>query len=587
MAREMDEFVAKVKDSTDILKVISTYVPLKKSGSNYFGCCPFHREKTPSFSVAADKGFFYCFGCHAGGDVFKFLSLIEGISYFEAIKKEAERLHIDMPEREKSPFQIERERKIAQMLKANELASKFFHSALVNTSLGIAAKEYLLSRGIGEEVIEEFKFGFSPNSWDRLTNALKERNVTEETLLCAGLISRARESAKVFDRFRGRVMIPIADLKGKIVAFGGRAMGDEQPKYLNTAETPVFKKGEMLFNLDKAHLSIRKEEFAIIVEGYMDAISLYAAGITNVVASLGTAFTAGQAKLLMRYAKRFYFCYDSDEAGQNATVRALQIAANLGAEIFVINIPDGKDPDEFVRKHSKEAFLNLIQTAYPLLDFRLQYVLKHTNYNSLEGKIKALHEMLPILGAVKNEAVKLEYQKKLARVLMLDEGVIVSELKNMKLTPALSSGAVFTRKATVKSESMLERAGRIIIKEAIEDEGTIDYIREVLPVELVENEGQREIFNMLFKYGGDYNIESLSEEATEELSRAIVETFDGEISDVYIDALNAFEKQDLINKMQTKSKEIEEAMANGVECEDKLAEIMEINKKLNILKKGG
>ena len=587
MAREMDEFVAKVKDSTDILRVISTYVPLKKSGNNYFGCCPFHREKTPSFSVAADKGFFYCFGCHAGGDVFKFLSLMEGISYFEAIKKEAERLHIEMPERQKTPFQIEREKKIAQMLKANELARSFFHSALVNTSLGEVAKDYLLSRGIGEEIIEEFKFGFSPNTWDRLVTAFKERNIDEGTLVAAGLASRAKESGRVFDRFRGRVMIPIADLKGKIVAFGGRALGDEQPKYLNTAETLVFKKGEMLFNLDKAHLEIRNAEFAIIVEGYMDAISLYAAGITNVVASLGTAFTAGQAKLLMRYAKRFYFCYDSDEAGQNATVRALQIAANLGAEIFVISIPDGKDPDEFVRKHSKEAFLNLIQTAYPLLDFRLQYVLKHTNFNSFDGKVKALHEMLPILGAVKDEAVKLEYQKKLARVLMLDEGVIISELKNVKITPALSGGAAFTRKATVKSESMLERAGRIIIKEAVEDEGTIDYIKEVLPLELVENEGQREIFKMLFEYGGDYNIESLSEEATEELSRAMVENFDGEKSDVYIDALKAFEKQDLINKMQNKSKEIEEAMSNGVECEDKLAELMEINKKLNTLKKGG
>lgn len=587
MAREMDEFVARVKDSADILKVISAYVPLKKSGNNYFGCCPFHREKTPSFSVAADKGFFYCFGCHAGGDVFKFLSLIEGISYFEAIKKEAERLGIEMPKRDKTPFEIERDRKIVAMLEANELAEKFFHSALVNTSYGKAGKEYLLSRGITEEVIENFKFGFAPNAWDRLITALKERGVDEEILLAAGLASRGKETGKVFDRFRGRVMIPISDIKGKVVAFGGRALGDEMPKYLNTSDTLVFKKGELLFNLDKAYLNIRKEEFAIIVEGYMDAISLYAAGITNVVASLGTSFTSSQAKLLMRYAKRFYFCYDSDEAGQNATVRALQIAADLGAEIFVISIPDGKDPDEFVRKHSKEDFLNLIQTARPLLDFRLQYVLKHTRYNTLDGKINALREMFPVLVTVKNEAVKLEYQKKLARVLMLDEGVIINEFKNARLTPALNNTQAMVRKAQIKSESLLDRAGRIIIKEAVEDENTIDYIKEVLPIELVENEGQREIFKMLFENQGDYNIESLSEEATEELSRAIVEEFDGEITDVYIDALQTFEKQDLKIKMQNKSKEIETAMSNDEEYANLLNELKDIKIKLDILQKGG
>lgn len=587
MAREMDEFVNRVKDSTDILKVISSYVPLTKRGNNYFGCCPFHKEKTPSFSVAPDKGFFYCFGCHAGGDVFKFLSLIEGISYFEAIKKEAERLHIELPKRERTPFEIERDKKISEFYSVNELARKFFHSALINTAYGKAGKEYLLSRGITGEVIENFKFGFAPAAWDKLVTSFIARDIKKETLLLAGLASKAKDGERIFDRFRGRVMIPITDIKGKVVAFGGRALGDEQPKYLNTSDTLVFKKGEMLFNMDKAHQEIRKEEYAIIVEGYMDAISLYASGILNVVASLGTAFTANQAKLLMRYAKRFYFCYDSDEAGQTATVRALSIAANLGAEIFVINIPDGKDPDEFVRKHGKDEFLKLIQNANSLIDFRLQYVLKHTNYNTLDGKVKALHEMLPVLYGVKSEAVKLEFQKKLAKTLMLDEGIIVSELQNMKFSPVISNTSAVVRKVSAKSESALDKAGRIIIKEAVEDENTIDYIKEVLPLELVENEGQKEIFKMLFENGGDYNIESLSEEAAAELSRSVVESYEGEITDVYIDALKTFEKQDLKIKLEKKSKELEDAISTNADYTQLLAELKEIKNSLDILKKGG
>lgn len=582
----MDEFVGRVKESTDILKVISSYVPLKKRGNNYFGCCPFHKEKTPSFSVAPDKGFFYCFGCHAGGDVFKFLSLIENISYFDAIKKEAERLRIEMPKREKTPAEIERDRKKSELYDVNELARKFFYSALLNTAGGKKAKEYLVSRGIEEDIIKEFRFGFAPNSWDKLTAAFVARNIKEDTLLSAGLASRGKDEKSVYDRFRGRVMIPITDIRGRVVAFGGRIIDGGEPKYLNTADTLIFKKGEMLFNLDRANQTIRNEEYAVIVEGYMDAISLYASGFKNVVASLGTAFTANQAKLLMRYAKKFYFCYDSDEAGQNATIRALIVAANLGAEIFVITVPDGKDPDEFIRKHGETAFRDLIPKALSLMEFRLQYVLKHTNYNTFDGKLEALREMLPVLAGVKNEAVKVEYRKKLSKELMIDEGVIINELKGTR-TVSFSENANYTRKAEVRRENALDKAGRIIIKEAVEDEGTIDYIKEVLPLELVENESQREIFKMLFENGGDYNIEGLSEEAAAELSRAIVENYEGEKTDVYIDAIKTFEKQDLKIKLEKKGKEIETVMANGEEFLSLLAELKDIKEKLNILQKGG
>ena len=577
MSREMDEFVDKVRSSADILTVVSSYVSVKKQGRSYFGCCPFHSEKTPSFHVEPEKGLFYCFGCHVGGDVFKFLSLIENITYFEAIKLEAERLNIKLPERKKTAREMEREKVVNELFDANELARKFFHSALVNTSFGKSGMAYLASRGITEKIIESFSLGFAPNAWDKLTTALKKRGVKSEALLKAGLASKSRDGNRIFDRFKNRIMIPIADIRGRTVAFGGRTMGDDNPKYLNTSETPIFKKGEMLFNLDRAHKEIRKLEYSIVVEGYMDAISLVAAGIDNVVASLGTAFTANQAKLLMRYAKKLYFAYDSDEAGQVATVRAMGLAASAGAEVFVIGIPDGKDPDEFVRKHGKDGFLQLIKNAMPLVDFRLQYILKRTNTDTLEGKVRALHDMLPALTGLRDEAKRIYYQKKLASALMLDEGVVRNEMGRMGgFIPVGKSD----RKVVHRRENALERAGRILIKEAVEDEAALTYLREVLPVDVIESESQKEIFAELFRDGADINITKLTDDAAAELSRALMEEYEG---DAYIDALKLFERQDLNIKYQRKSRELEEAIIRGESGERSLEDLRSIKKALDEL----
>ena len=577
MSREMDEFVNEVRSATNILTVVSSYVAMKKQGASYFGCCPFHNEKTPSFHVEPEKGLFYCFGCHVGGDVFKFLSLIENITYFEAIKLEAERLNIKLPERKKTAREIEREKNADELLNANELAKKFFHSALINTGFGKVGMSYLKSRGITNEVVESFSLGFAPDAWDKLTVAFKKRGIKEETLLKAGLATKSRDKSRVFDRFRNRVMIPIADIRGRIVAFGGRAMGSDNPKYLNTSETPVFKKGEMLFNLDRAHKEIRKAGYSIVVEGYMDAISLAAAGVGNVVASLGTAFTANQAKLLMRYAKKLYFAYDSDEAGQTATVRAMGLAENVGAEIFVIEIPDGKDPDEFIRKHGKDEFLELVKNALPLVDFRLQYVLKRTNTDTLDGKVRALHDMLPALAGLRDEAKRIYYQKKLAGALMLDEGVVRNEIGRVgRFVPTVQTA----RKAVRRRENALDRAGRILIKEAVEDEAALSYLKETLPTDIIESESQKEIFARLFEYGADMDITKLSEDAAAELSRALMEEYE---SEAYIDALKLFERQDLNIRYQRKSRELEEAIIRGDDGEEALEALREIKKALSEL----
>ncbi|MBR3623906.1 MAG: toprim domain-containing protein, partial [Selenomonadaceae bacterium] len=313
------------------------------------------------------------------------------------------------------------------------------------------------------------------------------------------------------------------------------------------------------------------------VEGYMDAISLAAAGVGNVVASLGTAFTANQAKLLMRYAKKLYFAYDSDEAGQTATVRAMGLAENVGAEIFVIEIPDGKDPDEFIRKHGKDEFLELVKNALPLVDFRLQYVLKRTNTDTLDGKVRALHDMLPALAGLRDEAKRIYYQKKLAGALMLDEGVVRNEIGRVgRFVPTVQTA----RKAVRRRENALDRAGRILIKEAVEDEAALSYLKETLPTDIIESESQKEIFARLFEYGADIDITKLSEDAAAEISRALVEEYE---SEAYIDALKLFERQDLNIRYQRKSRELEEAIIRGDDGEEALEALREIKKALSEL----
>ena len=291
----MEAFVQQVRAQTDILAVVQGYVPLKRKGNRYWGCCPFHNEKTASFSVVPADGFFYCFGCHAGGDVFKFISLMEHITPFEAIVRQAEQLGIEKPAQKRDPREEARLRELDDLRKVNALARDFFHNCLTMTRYGVAGRDYLAGRGITAEAIERYGIGFAPDAWSKLSDAFQKRGISENLLVTAGLAVKRERGGGVYDRFRNRVIIPIADERGRIVAFGGRALGDVQPKYLNTAETPVFNKRKLLFGLDRAHRAIVSEGAAIVVEGYMDAIASWEAGVSNVVAArraLSFAMTA-------------------------------------------------------------------------------------------------------------------------------------------------------------------------------------------------------------------------------------------------------------------------------------------------------
>lgn len=427
MVRLSNDFLQRLKDSVNINDIIGSYVDLKKKGRYYFASCPFHGpEKTPSFSVSPEKGFYYCFGCHESGDVFHFLQKMEGITFMEAVERVADYAHIDMPTEEISPEERQKAAMMKKMVEVTELAGSYFHNCLTRTQMGQAGMAYFEKRHLSMETIERFKLGFAPADWHRLYHDFTTKKQIDPKILTAcGLCGY--KNGNYFDMFRNRCMFPILDLKGRVVAFGGRVMDDSKPKYLNSPESPIFNKRRLLFAIYQALPEIRKKRQAIMVEGYMDAISLHAHGVTNVVASLGTAFTVEQARLLKKYADEIVFSYDMDAAGQNATRRALEIAGAVGLKLRVALVGEGKDPDEFVNLHGGEAYLEAVAQAQPALDYLFGALQRQYDASTLDGQHHILDEMFAVLLAQQDTFQFNSFIRKMAMALHMDEGMIRSE----------------------------------------------------------------------------------------------------------------------------------------------------------------
>lgn len=500
MDAEFENFKEQVRSAADIVEVISGYVTLKKKGQNFWGCCPFHGEKTPSFAVNPGKNMFYCFGCHEGGDIFKFIMKSENCSFMEALKLLAARYGIPVPERQKTAAEIRQEKESAGIFHANELASRFFQACLLKTDYGKDALAYLSGRGITGEIIERFTIGYALNSYNALLSSLGRRDCGSGLLVRAGLALTG--SRGVYDKFRNRVMIPIKDPRGRIVGFGGRVLDDSTPKYLNTGETAWFNKRYLLFGMDIALKEIRKKRQAIVVEGYMDAISLHAAGIGNAVASMGTAFSAEQAKLLKRAAEEVIFCYDSDEAGRRASVRAVSIAGAAGLKVRIAGVPDGKDPDEFVRHHGREAFLQVISEAQNGIDFQIDETILQNNVTNLAGKVDAVSNILPFLLECKNEIEVAEHIRRMAQKLTIDEGLIIEEYRKAARRSGGRTAAAAAGSAGRKTVTAEQQAEEMLLAVFLENPGLAELYRDEIESAGFTVAAHGQIYNALLQAQG-------------------------------------------------------------------------------------
>lgn len=594
----MDDFIEKLRSEADITSVISEYVPLKKKGRNYWGCCPFHHEKTASFSVTPDKGFFYCFGCQAGGNVFNFLMRVENISFYDAVKLLAGKLHIALPEKEKSEKDRLREKEMAKLYSVNELARDFFHSCLTKTAYGKPALEYLAARGIDLAVIERYKIGFAPQSWDKLSTAFLERGTDADILLKSGLSAARTTGGGLYDRFRNRIMFPICDVRSRVIGFGGRVLDNSEPKYLNSPETPVFNKKHVLYGFDYAYRAIRETGKAVVVEGYLDLITAQTAGHANVVASLGTAFTPEQAKLLLKHANEIMFAYDSDAAGQNATLRALETAKTLGAAVKILSIPDGKDPDEFIRKHGAAAFGQLVTDALGLVDYQIQRLLASIDYSGLEGKLTIIAQAMPVLASSDNDVEINTHITRLSDTLAVDEGSIRSEFrkyarihkkdKNVKIGNNINIAQMTGRPAQAAVS-----AERQIIRMLCYDSSIIPYVRAELSEIDFRDPARQEIINSLFNAYNMKNIVDpavlttvMGEAASAELSHIMLtdNPQGGDITKIVDDCLRTIYLTRLNEQYEQQRIKVEELERVGdSRCLQELAEMQRIKDEINKL----
>jgi len=444
---EAGSFADKVKQQADIVRVVGEYVRLKKSGQNFTGLCPFHGEKTPSFAVHPVKQIFHCFGCGKGGDVFSFVMEMEKCQFPEAVRIVAEKCGIAIPRpKERSPEERKEDQQRAALVEMHREAQSFFVKQLESTAEGKAARAYLEDRGLNAEAIARFGIGYAPSGGDALLRYLKQK-YAEKLLSESGLVSRD-QSGRLFDRFRRRITFAIANESGKVVAFGCRALGDDLPKYLNSPETPIYSKSNVLYYMDRAKDAIRRQDFAVLVEGYMDAIAVARAGINNVVASCGTSLAEPQIKLLGRFTKRVIVNYDPDAAGQAATERSISLLLEQDFEVRVLALPaigDKKaDPDLFIREKGTEAYIKALKESPPYVDYLITRA-RQMDLTTGEGKLRALNFLMPYLQKIPNRLLRSEWATRISQQLRIDEPV---------LRAALSKAAA-ERRSEVKTQPEL------------------------------------------------------------------------------------------------------------------------------------
>lgn len=423
------ELIDEIRTQNDIVSVISEYIALKPKGSSYFGLCPFHNESTPSFSVSADKQFYYCFGCGESGNVYSFIMRMENCDFPEAVKRLADRAHISLPEPEYSAEAARAERLKQQIYEMHRAAGRYYYAALHSRN-GERALKYLNERGVKEEIQKRFGIGYAPSGRDHLCRYLKEKGFSTDAMVKSGLVMVSKDGKGLYDRFFNRLMFPIFDLQGRPIAFGGRVIDKGEPKYLNSPETVVFNKSRTLYGMNFAKAARKKE--IILVEGYMDMISIYQAGFPNVVAGLGTAFNNDHARTLRKLADSVILLYDSDEAGTRAALRAIPVLVNNGFDVKVTQVKGAKDADEFIKKYGAEAFGKLIVDAVSHITFRIGCAGKNYNLENADHRVRFAEEAAKILADVANDIERDVYTKETAAVCGIDEAALRSRISRIR-----------------------------------------------------------------------------------------------------------------------------------------------------------
>lgn len=500
MSRSIPEnIIEEIRQQTDLLELVGEYLNLERRGKNMIGLCPFHSEKTPSFTVSPEKQLFHCFGCGASGNAFSFIMQMDNLTFPEAARLLAGRSGIKIPEN-KGYSSAEEDLK-TRIFKLNQMAAKFYAYHLNNSNVGEKALQYLYQRGITPQAIEEFMVGCAPAEWSGFFSFAREKGVAAELLVQAGLVSPGRDKG-YYDRFRDRIIFPIFDISGKIAGFGGRLLqgnGGKAPKYLNSPETPVFSKSFILYGMNIAREWIRREKTAIIMEGYTDVITAYQAGIKNVVASLGTSLTSNQARSLRSQTESAVTAYDSDSAGQAATWRGLSILQSTGCLVHVAELPEGSDPDDFIREKGVEAFLKVLRQATPLMEYRLAQLKRNYDLSEPGKRREYLEELMDILMAAVNPIEQNYYLKKAAEELEVDEDTLRGELKKRRSKGNRYQQAGKKEISENQQRINIKPAEKILISLMLQSKELAKLSRNQLQLDYIYDEQVRQIINTILE----------------------------------------------------------------------------------------
>jgi DNA primase len=550
-----NDIINRVIERSDIVETIGNYTALKKAGRNFKGLCPFHNEKTPSFVVNPDKQIFHCFGCGAGGNVIGFLMRQEHMDFPEAVRFLADRSGIVIPEDGSAAPNPSRQLR-EEILKINALAAAFFHEVLLTSreADAKAARDYLKGRGVGLEVVKKFQLGFALNEWDALLKYLRSKNVSEELIAKAGLIIAREGKSGHYDRFRNRIIFPILDIQGRSVAFGARAMKDEEgAKYINSPETAVYTKGQHMFGLSLSKPAVGQTDKIIVVEGYMDMIMPFIHGVENIAASLGTALTTDQIKLVRRYTPNVVMLFDTDAAGQAAIVRSLDLLIDEGMNVRVATLAQDEDPDSFIRQQGLESFNARIEKAQPLLDFKFNWLVQQHDAATAEGKSKIAQELLATINRFKSEVAKYELTKDLARKLNVPESVLLKQAASVKGRQEVSVVAAVEKKIEIKLSASTLAGQELLLALFLKDMAWVKAAQEHIGPEDFSEGPSRRVVDVIWSLSAETNewsvndlLMRLQDEPAQSLVTAVVSVEEGKLTDparLFTDCIGKIQKE--------------------------------------------